>query len=299
VVRLRRLTAPLTLALAVAALAPPVAAQSLQRLTVQSFGLGTDTNAPAAGVPFHLIVTLRVRERVMRIDNLELPLLAELELLGDERHLQSGPGGTEYRETIAVVARQAGTISIAPALLQAVDARDGRAKQYATNGLVLRVAGPAPSLQGAASAAESLAASTLRVALLVLGVCSAVALVVLLARRRSVPPPAPPRLQPVVPPAAPARTRTARDEFADALAVLSADPSRATAVRIRTVVWSLLGAEEGATLADVLARPTARSAAMSELLRALERAAFTYDEDLPAAIARARRALEHVLEVMT
>ena len=41
-------------------------------------------------MPFHLIVTLRVRERVTRIDNLELPLLAELELLGDERETQSG-----------------------------------------------------------------------------------------------------------------------------------------------------------------------------------------------------------------
>lgn len=295
-VRLRRLTAPLILALAVAALAPPAAAQSLQRLTVLSFALGSDTTAPAVGVPFHLIVTLRVRERVMRIDNLELPLLAELELLGDERHLQSGPGGTEYRETIAVVSHQAGSISIAPALLQAVDARDGRGKQYATNGLILRIAGPAPSLQGAASAAESLTAGALRIALLILGVACAVAIVVLIFRRRAVPAPAP---EPAMPPPASPPARTARDEITDALTVLRADPSRATAVRVRTLVWSLLGAEDGETLADVLARPAAGTYAMRELLRALERAAFTYDADLTAAIASARTALAHFLEVMT
>ena len=294
-VRIRRLATPLTLALAVAAVAQPASAQSLQRLTVLSFALGADTSAPPVDVPFHLIVTLRVRERVTRIDNLELPLLAEVELLGDERRLENGPGGTTYRETIAVVAHRAGTLTIAPALLQAVDPRDRRAKQYATNGLVLHVAGPAP-LQGAENAAESLAAGALRIVLWVAGVACVAVLAALLLRRR--PAPAPVAVAPPPAPAAPP-PRTARDELTDALAVLRADPSRSSAVRVRALVWSLLGAEEGETLADVLRRPAAAEPAMGELLRALERAAFTYDADLPAALANARAALEYFLEVMT
>ncbi len=295
-VRLSRLAAPLILALAVAALEQPAAAQSLQRLTVVSFALGADTSAPSVDVPFHLIVTLRVRERVTQIDNLELPLLAELELLGDERRLQSGQGGTQYRETIAVVAHHPGMLSIGPALLQAVDARDRRAKQYATNGLLLHVAGPAPSLQGAASAAETLTAGALRVVLWVAGLTCVVVLIVLLLRRRAVPAVIP--IEPAAPPPDPPPARTARDEIADALAVLRADPSRASAVRVRTLVWSLLGAEEGETLADVLRRPATGEPAMRELLRALERAAFTYDADLPAATSSACAALEGFLEVM-
>ena len=104
--------------------------------------LSADTSAGRKSTtPFHLIVTLHVRENVMRIDNLELPLLAELELLGDERETQSGSRGTQYRETITVVAHHAGTVAIAPATLQAIDARDGKPKQCYTNQLRLHVAG--------------------------------------------------------------------------------------------------------------------------------------------------------------
>jgi hypothetical protein len=112
-------------AVAVTATALSVSAQSLARLTVQSFVLSTDNPRPRLDVPFHLIVTLHVRERVTQIANLELPMLADLELLGDERETVSGTNGTQYRETITVVAHRAGPIAIAPATLQAIDARDG------------------------------------------------------------------------------------------------------------------------------------------------------------------------------
>ena len=128
------------------------------------------------------------------------------------------------------------------------------------------------------------------------GVACVAVLVVLLLRRR--PEPAPVADEPPPAPAAPP-ARTARAELADALAVLRADPSRSSAVRVRALVWGLIGAEEGETLADVLRRPSASEPAMRELLRALERAAFTYDADLPAALANARAALEYFLEVMT
>ena len=290
-VRLGRLAAVLALAIAGAAL--PIFAQSLQRLTVQSFALGTDTASPRAGVPFTLVVTLRVRERVARIDNLELPLLAELELLGDERRLENAAWGTQYRETITVVAHHAGTLTIGSALLQAIDPRDNRAKQYATNGLTLQVSSPSPSLGNAASGARSLAFALLQIVLWVGGaICAVVVIAIVFRRRRA--PVAEPVPQPA--PTTPSRERTVKEQLTDALAVLCAEPTRVYAVRVRALVWGMLGASEGATLADVLARPQVTQPRMRALLIALERAAFTYDSDVPAAIEAACSALRDHLE---
>lgn len=293
-VRLGRFAAALSVAagLALATGAPAAHAQSLQRLTVLSFALASDTGAPSAGVPFHLVVTLRVRERVGRIDNLELPILAELELLGDERRLDAASDGTSYRETIAVVARNAGKLAIGPALLQAIDPRDRRAKQYSTNGLTLNVTGSAPSLESPASAALAV----LRIALWLAGAACAIAVVVLTLRRRRVSTPAPAPPPPAPPPPLPARVRSTTDELADALSVLRTERTRATAVRVRALVWHVLGATEGETLTDVLRRPQAALPRTRELLRSLERASFTYDADVPAAIDAAVHALQRYIE---
>jgi hypothetical protein len=299
VVRIRRLAAALVAlaALVTAMRATGVHAQALQRLTVQSFALSADTGKPQVDVPFHLIVTLRVRERVTEIDNLELPILAELELLGDERRLQSAPGGTSYRETITVVARHNGSIAIAPAVLQAIDARDRRAKQYSTNGLTLHVSGgsaPPPVL--AENAATGFALAAFRLMLWIGGILCAIVVVVSIFRRRPALPhtveisePEPAAPPPVV------KARSPREDLRDALTVLRAERSRGTAVRVRALVWRMVGASEGETLADVLQRPEATNPALCEVLRALERAAFTYDEDLPPAIDAASSTLERYL----
>jgi hypothetical protein len=297
VVRLGRFAA----ALSVAILAPglrgeAVRAQSLQHLTVQTFALSADTAAPRVDVPFALIVTLRVRERVARIDNLELPLLAELELLGDERRLQSDSHGTVYRETIAVVAHHGGTLDIGSALLQAIDARDKRAKQYATNRLRLVVTGAPANAGASGDVAGDVLWTALRVFLWFFGVACAVAVAVLLFRRRREPPVAA-TIEPPAEPEPPVRLRSERDELLDALSVLRAEPTRASAIAVRALVWRMLGADEGATLADVLQRTTAAPAATHQALRALERAAFTYDGDVPAAVADARAALERCVNL--
>lgn len=269
------------LALAGATLAArPASAQALARLTVESFTLSSDTARPRTDVPFHLIVTLRVRERIDRIANLELPMLADLELLGDERETIAGPRGSQYRETIAVAAHHPGTIEISPATLQAVDARDGKPKQWFSNGLSLVVSGPNAGLP--------------RRALLVwiAGLVGMAILVALLFRRRRVP--LSPERKPVQVPA-PAQVRSVprsrREQLQDALIVLRAEPTRFTAVRVRGAVWRMLGASDGETLGDVLRRVSPDDT-MRELLIALERGAFTYDDDLNAAIDDACSALE-------
>lgn len=273
------------------------AAQTLQKLTVQSFALSSDTASPKLEVPFNLIVRVHVRERVTSIDNLELPILAELELLGDERGIRTSPTGTDYTETIAVVAHHTGKITIAPATLQAVDARDRRAKEYSSNGLIIDVGGGAlDPFAGSKRFLQTGARWFVRIALWAGGIICVVALVALIFHHRPVKTAAPVAqvAAPAPPPAVPPRTR--RDQFSDALIVLRAERNRGAAVRVRSAVWRMIGASDGETLADVLQRPDATDARMRSLLRSLERAAFTYDADLSPAIDDACTSLETMLE---
>lgn len=290
-----RRAAALALFAAFLASATSAPAQGLARLTVQSFTLASDTNAPRMDLPFHLIVTLRVRERLSQIANLNLPILAQLELLGDERETVSGPRGTQYRETITVVAHQAGAIAIAPATLQAIDARDGKPKQWYTNGLTLHVAGAAPHvLRNALQVLRGVARALFWVLLWLLGIGVIMLFAVLIFRRRQrpavatyVPPPAPP------PPPIVARSR--RQQAEDALAVLRTERSRPAAVAVRAAIWRMVGASDGETLGDVLRRPDSHEEMMPQLLVALERSAFTYDDDLLPAIEDACAALERYI----
>jgi hypothetical protein len=269
-------------------------AENLARLTVTSFTLAADTQHPQVEVPFHLLVSVRVRERVNNLDNLDLPVLAELELLGDERRWTSDTGGTTYRETITVVAHHTGAIHLAPATLDVIDARDGKGKRYSSNALDLAVSGGAlQPVETAGRAAAAIGGALLWLAVILFGIVCAVLVVLLLFRRRRAQATATPVLENVVP-APPVPVRTRSDQLRDALTTLRADRTRSTAVRVRTLVWRMVGASERETLSDVLQRPLATEPAMRELLRALERAAFTHDADLPDAIESAVSALEQV-----
>jgi len=266
-------------------------AQSLQRLTVTRFTLASDTATPTLEVPFHLLITVHVDQRIDELDTLDLPVFTSLELLGDERRLTSNTSGTIYRETITVVAHHTGTIHIAPATLDAIDARDGKPKRYFSNALTLVVQGGAlKPLQDFGSGLTAVVLSLLRVLMVLVGIACAVAIVVLLFRRRATQqPPAQPT--PTAEPAEPARD--ARDELRDVMLVLRASPTRANAMRARSWARSIVGATDAQTLADVLAQPPSADPLVARVLRTLERAAFTYDADLQVAIADAVDALEH------
>lgn len=267
-------------------------AQSLQRLTVTQLTLAADTTAPQIEVPFHLIITAHVRERVAELDNLDLPLLAELELLGSERTTVPSGGGSTYRETITVVAHRSGAITIAPVTLDAIDARDGKAKRYFSNSLTLHVTGPGVAIAAASDAWQGLRAvlgALLRLAFILLGIAGAGLLIVALIRRRPAAP------APVV--TLPAPIPVARDpktQLREALELLQRERTRAGAMRARSVVRRMVGAGERETLEDVLRRPLAADPSLRDLLRALERAGFTFDADLGVAIAAAIAQLERM-----
>jgi hypothetical protein len=271
-------------------------AQALQRLTVESFTLSSETLNPKLEVPFDLIVRVHVREHVTStaFDNLVLPILAELELRGDERQVRTTSSGTDYTETISVVAHHTGKIEIAPATLQAIDARDGRPKQYSSNGLIVDVGGGSlDPLGGAERLGRRLWRWTVRIAFWLGGILLVVALGALIFSHRPVRTPPPPAPEPAPQSFSPPRSR--RDQLSDALTVLRAERDRSAAVRVRSAVWRMIGAADGETLADVLLRPDATDARMRSLLRSLERAAFTYEADLAPAVDDACSNLEAML----
>jgi hypothetical protein len=297
----RKLTASLILVAAAWLAATATGrAQTLQRLTVESFALSADTMQPQVDVPFHVIVRLHVREPVSDINNLQLPMLAQLDLLGDERQTLSGPRGSEYQEKVTVVAHADGRMIIAPATLQAIDARDGKPKQWFTNDLPLSVHSSATHIANGVAVrllghVAWIFASLLWLALLV----GAALLTIFLVRRR--PPIATPAAVPVSYQQIPVRSEAElrRQRIEDALLVLRAERTRLAAVRVRAAIWRVIGAPEGETLADVLRRPGCNEGALRQLLVALERSAFTYDEDLPGAIDDACASLERYAESLT
>jgi hypothetical protein len=281
----------LTLAFVACATLAPLRAQSLQRLTVTQLTLSADTATPHIEVPFHLVVTAHVRERISELDNLDLPILAELELLGSERTTVASRSGSTYRETITVVAHHSGAITIAPVTLDATDARTGKNLRYSSNSLTLHVAGPAAVISAAGSAWEglqALLAALLRLVLILAGIAGIVLLVVALIRRRPTRPPVV-----TLPPPTPV-VRDPRTQLRQALAVLQNDRTRAGAMQTRHIVRAMVGATDAETLADVLRRPLATDPEMRSLLRALERAGFTHDADLTLAVAASIAQLERM-----
>jgi hypothetical protein len=266
----------------------PVRAQALPRMTVTAFWLSADTMQPHVGSRFHLIVTLHVAQRVPQIesisDTLQLPVLAALEIRGDERGLSAGPQGSVYREAVTVEAQAPGTIEIDPARFEAIDARDGRAKEWSTNVLVLHVVGS----PGRALARAALAAGRIAV-VVVVGFAALAFVVLLLAGRRDTPVvaqgPAP------VPPAEPSE----RERLIEALGLLRAEPTRSGAMRARAVLHRMVGAEHGETLHDVMQRAQQTHPVLLGVLPDIERAAFTYDNDIHHAVAAAIVALERTV----
>ncbi|HEY9085421.1 MAG TPA: hypothetical protein VIN40_05735, partial [Candidatus Tyrphobacter sp.] len=78
----------------------------------------------------------------------------------------------------------------------------------------------------------------------------------------------------------------------EALAHLQSDPTRRGAMRARRVLYRMVGAADGETLGDAMQRAKNTQPLLLDVLPAVERAAFTYEADLRAAIEDAGDALE-------
>ena len=266
--------------------------QPLQRLTVHV----SSRSRPTPRNPQHeRSVSLSssrctCARRVPQIDNIDLPISVDARTARRRAQTQAGPGGTPYRETITVVAHHAGKIAHrAGDAASAIDARDGKAKQYSTNALTLHVTGAATRRRRPQPVATALQDFDGAVAVSRFGArhrradghrrsCSSSGCVTPAARDRTA--------------AARRRRRRARARSAfRATAAATRDrfarrtASRATAARVRVrrsraCVGRRRRRDAGRRRCGA---PRPRDRACATSCGALERAAFTYDADLAAA----------------
>ena len=269
----RRLTAFLALALAVA---PGIGgAAAMRTLHVVALGMHADRTHVRIGEPFHVAIHVRVTENVAALDELVIPDVGTLQIVGDERRTMHGPAGTDVVETVTLQAAGSGRYTLSPAYLDAIDARTGRPSRFSSNPLSVVVAGPAAALRS-----NPLSAALGVLLWLAIAFAIFIAAFVLLARRR-------PRVAAaaaVAPPvvhAPPAPPRTPRDDVADALRTYRVSPSPVALARLRTALFAAAGARDGATLGDALAATS--DARLRSALSAAERTAFGPERERDAA----------------
>ncbi len=249
-------------------------AQALPRLHVISFTMRADMQAPHAGEPFHLEIEGRLREPLSGVDFVVLPNLAGLEPLGDERHVFTMQSGTNFAETLTVVAHNGGAVHLNGAYFDAIDPRDGKAKRYYSNDLVLNVIGSTPAPAEGTGWLLALLMRLVAALLLVFLVGG------LLFRKKAR------RPQPLVlstPPQTIGQATPTEDAVSIALGDLKRARSRDAVMALRGALWKTAGARGGETLDELLSR-NGVAGPLRASLRSLERAAFVADERLGSAI---------------
>ena len=268
----RRVAAAAFGAVALAAvLAAPAPVLALRKLHVDALSMRADRTRLQVGEVFHLAIHARVREPIVALDELVVPDVGTMQLLGDERHVTSTPGGADVVETLTLEPTQSGTFTFAGAYVDAIDARTGKPSRFSSNSVRVVVEKPGVTFDGPWTASASFVATTVVGTIVVGGFIVLVIGGLLFALVRARPKPAPPNPVPQAPASA-GPPRTARDEVAEALRAFGAAPEHASLMRLRTALFAAAGAGPGATLSD------ATAATQDERLRAAlvaaEHAAF-------------------------
>lgn len=284
-----RLAAGLAAALAALATAlAPAGAQTLETLHVRSFAMSTDKTSLRVGETFHITLAAHVDEPVVALDNLTLPDLAGFDAYGDERRCAASARGSDCTEIVTLRPTVAGERTIAPATLDAIDARNRKPSRFATNTLSLHVAEALPPLGEIPPALATLAANALRLALVLLLVSVAVlALLWAYGRRSTARPEHVSTSPPPEPPDPGARLRALAER-------LEREPTRASAVALRAALRESVGAREDETLDDLRARHANGNGPQTlAALAAVERAAFCEDARVADAAREALPFLNH------
>jgi hypothetical protein len=261
--------AALSAALAVAVVpATSSRAAALRALHVDALSMRADRAQVQVGETFHLAIHAHVREPVTMLDELVIPDVGTMQMLGDERHVSTSPSGADVVETLTLEPTQAGTFTFAGAYLDAIDARTGKPSRFSSNPVRVVVAGPRSNFFGSWWAATKLIAALALGGTILLAVLAAVVSVVRLRRReRPVVDVAPPVAPPPPPP-----QRTVRDAVAEALHVYRTSPANGSLLRLRAALFEAAGANAGWTLRDAL--NVTHDPALRDALIAAEHAAF-------------------------
>ncbi len=259
-------------------------AELLQRFHVLGFRVTTDTTRPRVDVPFHVTLTVHVRERITQLEYLSLPTFSGFKSLGDRHRLTHVRGdGSMYSETLTLVAHGPGPVAIGSAYLDAVDLRDGKTKRFISNDLILNVIGTA--LPSAPVKVRAILPAILGLLLLAVAIFVFWAIFRRWRRRASASDPAQPLISEPLP--------TPAIDLTEALANLRARRDRSSVLRVREALWSIAGASQFETLGDLLEHAEARRDGLRRRLIAIERAAFVHDTRLQQAIDDALSDDEH------
>ena len=278
--------------MACALLGPPssVCGQQLLRLHVDALGMHADRSTAVVGSAIHVTIHLHVREHLSSIDNLVLPDLTNLQILGDERRIAQDSSGTDYLETLTVTGIAPGIAHLTPAHLDAIDARNGRPSRFSSNDLTLRIT--------ASTTQPRLFTQRLsrRIGLTIAGVVAALAIVLaVLLGISNARPQRPLPSAAAAAPAAPAPLHPRRT-LETALAALRAGRTRDEAIQARAALREFAGARSDETLEALLRRlDGATTPALRVALRLAERAAFIGEARLQSAIDEVITAIERVL----
>lgn len=247
----------------------------LRVLDVEALGMHADRSQVRVGEMFHLVVHVRVRENLSALDELVVPDVATMQLLGDERRITHGAGGTEVVETLTLEPTAGGRYTFAPAYLDAIDPHALRPKRFsADRASTVVVTDPAPAAGGDGwELGRSIA--TLVVVFVVIAAVALALLGRIRARRErslvadvtlclSKGPAAPPRPSLSTP-------RVRGERVAEALRAYRRSPGSTMLERLRAALFGAAGAAPGATLRDAL---RIGDPALHDALRAAEGAAF-------------------------
>jgi hypothetical protein len=246
----------------------------LRVLDVEALRMRTDRSQVRVGEMFHLVIHVRVRENVSALDELVVPDIGTMQLLGDERRTTHGARGTDVVETLTLEPTAGGRYTFAPAYLDAIDPHALRPKRFsAGRAITVVVTDPARAAGGDGwDLGRSLA--TLVVVFVVI-VAVVLALLGRIRARRE------PSLVadvtlcfskgPAAPPPPPPSVWTPRERVAAALRPYRRSPGSTTLERLRAALFGAAGAEPGATLRDAL---RSGDPALHDALRAAEGAAF-------------------------
>jgi hypothetical protein len=263
---------------------PAVAlAQALDTLHVRSFNMSSDTSHPQVGQPFRLTISAHVDEQITQLDNVTLPDLSAFDSGADERRCSASSRGSDCSETIVLVPKTAGAVTIASATMDAIDATDKKPSRFATNSVRLQIGAAPFSLGGTTDYLSDLFWNTLRAFVFLL----AVVVVLWYLLYRLTRPRAPKIAAPVVAPAVPvpvAATPSMGDfesQFRALVEALRAEPTRPRALAVRHALRFALGAHEKETLGDLVRRNAAGDRPQRiAALRAIERASFCEDANV-------------------
>ncbi|HEX3464863.1 MAG TPA: hypothetical protein VHS78_12520 [Candidatus Elarobacter sp.] len=253
-------------------------ASALRALHVDALSMRADRAQVQVGEVFHLAIHAHVREAVTALDELVVPDVGTMQLLGDERHVSTSPGGTDVVETLTLEPTQSGAFTFKGAYLDAIDARTEKPSRFSANPVRVVVAKPGGQFS------ESVPSLAFKVLVVVAALIAIPALIVLAivvaasrgparARKPIVTPPSPP-------PAAPAPPPTRRDVVAEALRDFRTARTEDSLLRLRAALFNVVGADEGATLRDALAGTS--DPALRDALAAAEHAAFGPDAEREA-----------------